>query len=189
MEVVAVGALATGASLAIWCWLRPQAVLDLQHSPADASKLRSDVATIAGILGTAVVLALAAAWLTRRIRGDSVSVGVWWEVLAQERIPKGYCAHAAIRLDGDVTVMGVLRTFTWSDDVSHRDVGLQKPITFRSPGKETIRPEYDHLIVPGTEIRHLAIKYELEDPPPKVQGSAVERADLLRTPDNESIRP
>jgi hypothetical protein len=66
--------------------------------------------------------------------------------------------YAAVELSNGTTVEGVLHDYTWAPDVTHRDIALAKPIRVTKEG-ETKEPDYDFLVVPGNEVRHIALQY------------------------------
>jgi hypothetical protein len=163
LEVVAVGLATSGAALLFWGWARPDAIFSLMRQPDSANELQVSLWSATTVLAMAPGLSLLAAWLARRLRPESYSLGVWWEVLTKEHIPAGHTAHIAIDLGDGLAVDGVLHAYTWSDDAAHRDISLEAPIRFTRASGE-IATSFDRVVIPGDEIKHLSLQYVPQAP-------------------------
>lgn len=161
MELVAVGVVTTGLAACGGVLAFPRAMLSLRTTPETVNDLRVYALRVLAVFGSAILISVAAGLVVSRFRGSpaaSLQTGVWWDVLQAQKIPSGKVAHVAVELADGYTVDGLLTSFTWSPDVGHRDIALSPPIKVTRKG-EPIVPGYDALIVPGEQIRHIAVKY------------------------------
>lgn len=172
LELVTVGLLTTGVAIGAGLLLWPDLLLDRDFPAETHGEVRLYVGLAFATLSTATLLAEVAAWFVRRAHPapkSEFNIGVWWSVMRPEAVPDGHLPYIAIERSDGVTVEGVLHTYTWSPDVTHRDVALRKPVKFTQPaGRRIWRPgpasvtrrvPYDFVVVPGVEIKHIALKY------------------------------
>ena len=161
LELVAVGILTTGLAVSLGLLICPNLVLDRELPLNSAADVRWIIGlALATLIGSALFAELAA-WGVRRSDKSPTAesaVSVWWAVMRPDRIPRGKLPYVAIALSDGSTLAGVLHEYTWSPDVAHRDVALRAPIKYTHEAK-TIDTPYDFLIVPGLEVRHIALKY------------------------------
>lgn len=171
LELVGVGVLTTGLALCAGLLIRPELVLDHSFPARTASDIRMDVVLLLGTGLAAVLLAEIAAAIVRRVSpadDSEMDIGPWWSVMRRDKIPKGKLSYAALSIAEGVTVEGVLHSYTWSPDSSHRDIALRAPIIFTRPGRKRWRTgarpvvtstPYDYVVLPASEIKHVAVKY------------------------------
>lgn len=171
LELIGVGVLTTGLAACLGLLLWPSLVLDHGFPPDTAREIRMDVALVLGTLAVATLLAeVAARVIRRRSPADKseINIGPWWSVMRRDNIPEGHLSYVALALADGTTVEGVLHNYTWSPDSAHRDVALTKPIKITRPGVRSwlkraepmvTNTPYDHVLIPATEIKHLALKY------------------------------
>lgn len=152
---------------------------DFRQPSRDAKGIWELALSICLILLTALVLAVGAALLTRvtsKAPRASLGTSVWWEVLRPERVPRGKLPYALITLTDDKrsTIEGVLAAYTWQSDSAHyRDVALRSPIKYPAgrdqAGQNLARkPDYDFVIIAGSDIRQIAIKHVADGKDPHV---------------------
>lgn len=163
LELVTVGVLTTGLAVAAVSILRPAGVLNLSVPPTEARHLRELAATVVGTFTLALVLAsLFARIAIMRSPAPKSALGtsVWWDILRAEKVPDGMAPYALVTLNDDKTVEGLLATYTWQSDTSHyRDIALRKPIKYPVGEGMSRKPPYDYVIIAGTDIKQLALKY------------------------------
>lgn len=163
LELVTVGVLTTGLAVAGIALTCPGGALDLEVSPDTAHELRK----LAGYVVGTFALALFLAWVFARIAiwrspapKSSLGTSVWWDVLRAEKVPDGMAPYAMVTLNDNTTVEGIVATYTWQSDTSHyRDIALRAPIRFPVGDGKSRKPPYDFLIIAGTDIKQLALKY------------------------------
>jgi hypothetical protein len=145
----------------------------LDHNWPDNTpwEIRHDVLLVLGTMAAALGFAEVAAWQFRRRNpapDSEFTIGVWWSVLRADKVPKGQLSYVSLALRDGSTVEGVLADYTWAPDVAHRDIALKGKIKFtqQSPTRPWRRitivkktTPYDRLIVPESEIKHIAMKY------------------------------
>jgi hypothetical protein len=163
LELVTVGVLTTGLAVAAVAILRPAGVLNLDIPPTEARDLRELASSVVGTFLLALGFAWVFAWIAiKRSPAPQSSLGtsVWWDILRAEKIPPGMLPYALVTLNDDTTVEGVLATYTWQSDTSHyRDIALRAPIRFPVGDGKSVKPTYDYLIIAGSDIKQLALKY------------------------------
>lgn len=171
LELVGVGMLTTGLSVGLGLLARPSLVLDHGFPAHTAGEIRMDVGLVLGALAGATLLAEIGAQIIRRRNPDDssqINIGPWWSVMRRDNIPPDQLSYVAVAFADGSTIDGVLHNYTWSPDSTHRDVALRKPITITKPGARlwlkqaalvVINAPYDYIVIPATEIKHLALKY------------------------------
>lgn len=171
LELVAVGVLTTGTvavvGLAVW----PGLISKHDWRPVDEGDVRLALLITVVWMAVAVLLAEVAAHASRFLNptpGAEINNGVWWSILRPEKVPAGHLSYVALTLEDGSMVEGILDTYTWTADVAHRDIALREPIKFTQlragPAGEIVasapqKAPYDRLIVPASQIRHVALKY------------------------------
>lgn len=162
LELVAIGLLTTGLSTGVVALLAPEILLGLgARRPTTVEQVRELTLTAILLLASAMLVAwFAANWVIWRdpVPESSVKIGVWWDALAADRIPRGTIPYVALRLSTGETVEGILMSYTWSPDVEHRDIAIRSPIKVVTDGKVK-EPPYDVFVVPGAEVKHIAVKF------------------------------
>ena len=138
--------------------MNPNALLRVSERPETAQDLRGSVATVTAVLGLAVGLALLASHLYCRRTAARYELSVWHEMFRRDRVPDAHLAYTAVRLTNGTVVEGVLWTFTPGADVTHRDLALTSPI-YLTRTRDRILTSYDLIVVPGNEVRSVAIQY------------------------------
>lgn len=172
LELLGVGFLTTGLAVGVGLATFPDLLLDRQARASTRDEVRIYIALVAGVLVGAVLLAeCAAAYVRLRNPAPTAefNIGAWWSVMRPDGVPRGHLPYVAVERSDGTTVEGILHTYTWSPDVTHRDVALKKPIKFTTPepskwwggaSRSVTRPvPYEYVVVPGTEIRHIALRY------------------------------
>lgn len=172
LELLGVGILTTGLAVGIGLAIWPNLVLDREFPATSGHEVRIYIGLIGGLLVSSLLLAEAAAFGVRKLSPASTSefsIGPWWSVLRPEIVPEGHLPYVAVERSDGVTVEGVLHNYTWSPDVTHRDVAIKKPIKFTTPaavtrwGRKspsvTTPVPFEFVVVPGTEIKHIAVRH------------------------------
>lgn len=171
LELVAVGVLTTGLVAFLGVALWPELVLEFKWPATSAREVRFDAAILIATMLAATTLAEIAVRVSRyfnRRSNAETNIGVWWATFRPDKVPPGQLAYVALVLTDGSTVEGVLDSYTWHADVIHRDIALMAPIKFTEASSnlpwqkpELVKklPSYDRLIVPATQIKHVALKY------------------------------
>lgn len=163
LELIAVGVLTTGLAVAAVAVFRPAGVLNLKFPPTDARELRELALSVVGTFLLALGFAVAFAFAfrsTSAAKKSSLVTSVWWDILSAEKVPPGMAPYALVTLNDDTLVEGIVSAFTWQSDSSHhRDIALRAPIRFPVGGGKSRKPPYDRLLIAGTDIKQLALKY------------------------------
>ena len=172
LELLGIGVLTTGIAVGSILLISPDLLLERQMPATTSGEVRIDVLLACGVLLAAVLLAEGAAALVRQqsqAPTAEFNIGAWWSVMRPDAVPDGSLPYIAIERSDGITVEGVLHTYTWSPDVAHRDVALKKPIKFTTPASRSMLGRttkavtksvpYEYVVVPGTEIRHVALVY------------------------------
>lgn len=179
LELLGVGLLTTGVVIGVALLVDPGLLLNREFPTQRAREVRVDVALAVALLLGSLALAEFTARMVRRKHPapeSELNIGTWWSVMRPELVPDGHLPYVAVQRSDGVTVQGVLHNYTLSPDVTHRDVALKKPIKFVEPHPEggksiTKSVPYDFVVIPGTEIRHLALVYQPRSGPGKAAPS------------------
>lgn len=157
LELTAVGLGTTGVSCAVFLFADPTSVeFVLDADPTDLEQLRTALLILLQILLLAVAIALLLSVPVRALAIERYSPGVWKSSLGTERA--GHVPHAAVEVDSGITFDGPLHAYSFSDTEPERDVALKAPIRASKSGRE-INTEYDYLVIPATQIRHIALRH------------------------------
>lgn len=160
LEVVAVGAATTGVAGVCWITIIPGGFYRLFVSgPASGADLREAAWLLLWVLIQAIALAVLLAFALDSFTQDRFAPSVWHGTLARSRVPAGHIPHVLIELVDGTQVEGTLAHYTMADDVAHRDVALLGPVITVTFEGNHHRRRYDSMIVPGEQVRTIALRY------------------------------
>jgi hypothetical protein len=172
LELLGVGVLTTGLAVGAGLLISPELLLDRRFPANSGREVRLYVVLVVGVLFSALAFAELAARVVRwrnPARSAEFNIGTWWSVMRPDLVPEGCLPYVAVERSDGVTIEGVLHNYSLSPDVTHRDVALKAPVKFTTPGKssswgrtsptETRAVPYTYVVIPGAEIRHIALSY------------------------------